>query len=850
MIPFSLSLCRSLLLASLLCAYWIVYGQKLTRRLGILETAHNETEIVDSWFSETILKYEVELFPMKVEALANITYKDMKRVIDTLEAENIRAVLGNFNPVMAKATNHLNIPYFVTTLAISDRAIGGNLIRLFPGISTFFRAIKDMLDYRDKKRIAIIYNSLEGFLLVEKLIHIYQLDVKAAKITSDKRSIPEIIRYLKTTRSQFFNQYIVICDSVTVTRILRQALLLSMMSYPYNWLVVNMGLEEVDLDDLIPAHPNVTLLQLMVDQNSSQCTETMLTDKNLTLADAILHDAFLLSMELMDSTNENLTKVESNSTLALPIQTIHKDGCTGHLSFQQNQVRKEEFLQLIILGGMHNGSRSTWRSGPKTRDSRIMINRSVSSVPRYRGDIFGTKPLRVVTIIEPPFVQVRNSTDYLNDDPVKSRNNLQLEGFCIDILKAMSKILKFQFEIYLAPDGKFGSKKKRGWTGMIRELMDNKADVALAPFSVTPERSQVVDFTKSFMTKGTTVVVKKPQRTVWMFQFLFPLSNYVWIAIFLSFLVVSLALFGVSRVNSDKHRKYTHNFLESFWYIWGTLLRGSLKSSPLAVSSRIISSSWWLFSLIIISVYTANLAAFLTVTNIYLPIENAADLAYQTAYDYGTVNESQIEDFFKHTNISHYSKMWLHMRFNDKSIVQRVEEGLARARNTKYAFIWDSPTLRWEIADKCDLMEIGNPFDLKGYGFAVRKDTAYTEALSNAILKLGDTGERQKSEGKWWRVSSCPDGHQSTKTTSLRLENVAGLFVVVLGGIALSTIVCSVHQCTSRTRHSSSNNVKEGNHYKDNEMSMTPKRHGIHPPRSSLVEVKDEESVMNRMNWE
>lgn len=81
------------------------------------------------------------------------------------------------------------------------------------------------------------------------------------------------------------------------------------------------------MDDLIPAHPNVTLLQLMVDQNSSQCTETILTDKNLSLADAILHDAFLLSMELMNSTNENSTnenstKVESNSTLDLPIQTV------------------------------------------------------------------------------------------------------------------------------------------------------------------------------------------------------------------------------------------------------------------------------------------------------------------------------------------------------------------------------------------------------------------------------------------------------------------------------------------------------------------------------------------------
>ncbi|GAB1601818.1 hypothetical protein Ahia01_000460300 [Argonauta hians] len=50
----------------------------------------------------------------------------------------------------------------------------------------------------------------------------YQLDVKAAKITSEKRSIPDIVQYLKVTRSQFFNQYVVICDSVTVTRILKQ----------------------------------------------------------------------------------------------------------------------------------------------------------------------------------------------------------------------------------------------------------------------------------------------------------------------------------------------------------------------------------------------------------------------------------------------------------------------------------------------------------------------------------------------------------------------------------------------------------------------------------------------------
>ena len=38
---------------------------------------------------------------------------------------------------------------------------------------------------------------------------------------------------------------------------------------------------------------------------------------------------------------------------------------------------------------------------------------------------------------------------------------------------------------------------------------------------------------------------------------------------------------------------------------------------------------WWFFTLIIISSYTANLAAFLTVERMITPIENADDLSNQ-----------------------------------------------------------------------------------------------------------------------------------------------------------------------------------------------------------------------------
>ena len=51
--------------------------------------------------------------------------------------------------------------------------------------------------------------------------------------------------------------------------------------------------------------------------------------------------------------------------------------------------------------------------------------------------------------------------------------------------------------------------------------------------------------------------------------------------------------------------------------------------NPKAASTRIVGGIWWFFTLIIISSYTANLAAFLTVERMITPIENADDLSNQ-----------------------------------------------------------------------------------------------------------------------------------------------------------------------------------------------------------------------------
>jgi len=66
-----------------------------------------------------------------------------------------------------------------------------------------------------------------------------------------------------------------------------------------------------------------------------------------------------------------------------------------------------------------------------------------------------------------------------------------------------------------------------------------------------------------------------------------------------------------------------------------------------ATSTRIVGGIWWFFTLIIISSYTANLAAFLTVERMITPIENAEDLASQTEISYGTLDSGSTMTFFR-----------------------------------------------------------------------------------------------------------------------------------------------------------------------------------------------------------
>jgi ionotropic glutamate receptor len=59
-----------------------------------------------------------------------------------------------------------------------------------------------------------------------------------------------------------------------------------------------------------------------------------------------------------------------------------------------------------------------------------------------------------------------------------------------------------------------------------------------------------------------------------------------------------------------------------------------------------VASFWWFFTLIMISSYTANLAAFLTIERMEAPINSVDDLAKQSKIKYGCLMSGSTGAFF------------------------------------------------------------------------------------------------------------------------------------------------------------------------------------------------------------
>ncbi|KRZ71104.1 Glutamate receptor ionotropic, kainate 2 [Trichinella papuae] len=440
-------------------------------------------------------------------------------------------------------------------------------------------------------------------------------------------------------------------------------------------------------------------------------------------------------------------------------------GSTGHIQFDGYGKRFNFSMQIVEATTQGFVKIAAW-----TQQRGLEHVKSDLPKTAQIAESLENKVLRVTVYMEAPFVMYKKSVENLS-------GNDRYEGFCIDLLERIAEMNKFNFTIHEVKDKSYGTPDANGrWNGII----------------------------VPYMHLGISILFKKPEKTPpSLLSFLAPLSLDVWMYMGAAYVVVSLILWLVARISpsewvcshtcqgEEENKENQFSLGNSFWFTIGSLMQQGCDIAPRAVGTRMVASVWWFFTLILISSYTANLAAFLTVERMEYTINSAEDLVKQTKIRYGTLNRGSTMQFFKDSKIPVYEKMWMAMKSSEPSVfVNGSREGISRVKQGNYAYLMESSMLEFYVERDCDLTQIGGLLDSKGYGIGFRKGSPYREAISQTILYLQEKTVITELKDKWWKrrgggKCDSADG-KSSISAELGLQNVGGVFVVMLLGLGLA----------------------------------------------------------------
>ncbi|XP_047656148.1 glutamate receptor ionotropic, delta-2 isoform X2 [Tachysurus fulvidraco] len=612
----------------------------------------------------------------------------------------------------------------------------------------------------------------------------------------------------------------------------------NLVAFDCHWIIINEELSDLDVQELVmKSIGRLTLIRqtFPLPQNTSQqcvrhnhrinnslCNPKDPKAQTLEITNRYIYDTVLL---LANTFHRKLEDRKWHSMASLScirkgskpwqggrsmLETVKKSGVSGLtnlLEFNDNGTNPNIFFE--ILGTNYGEDRGRGVSRLATWDPVHGLNGTLSD-RKLENNMRGVV-LRVVTVLEEPFVMV---SENVLGKPKK------YQGFAIDVLDALSNYLGFKYEIYLAPDHKYGSQQADGsWNGLIGELVFKRADVGISALTITPERESVVDFTTRYMDYSVGVLLKKAERTVDMFACLAPFDLSLWACIAGTVLLVGTLVYLLNWLNPPRlpmGSMSSTTLYNSMWFVYGSFVQQGGEVPYTTLATRLMMGVWWLFALIVISSYTANLAAFLTISRIENSIQSLQDLSKQTELPYGTVLDSAVYDQLRSKGMNPferdpmYSQMWrmINQSGGADNNVEDSKEGIRKVKYGRFAFVWDAAVLEYvAINDEdCSFYTVSNNAPDRGYGIAMQHGSPYRDIFSQRILELQQNGDMDILKLKWWPRESPCDLYSAigTKKTAsaLDIHSFAGVFFVLAAGVVLSCLIATVETWWTRRQGS------------------------------------------------
>ncbi|KAM3960066.1 glutamate receptor ionotropic, kainate 2 [Aphomia sociella] len=689
-------------------------------------------------------------------------------------------------------------------------------LALYPHPDIFTQICRDLCTEKSWRRAVLLYEGgARGAARLAPDDELLTLAPRQLPPRGDDALLRNLLLLLKKTGSLNF---IVWCDAECALSVLDAAQRVGMLAERYSYVLLTLDLHTLPLADYSHGGANITTLQLF-DNESPEVRAAMeawrdaYTRRLGDVADPEEVERIVAAPPAALLLAYDGARMVARALERLELQTFGGGDCERgigafHADTLLNYLRSEEWNSSSSI----SGGGASWEAGGGRRDvqlrvaelrrggrlqpaalwapaARLAWSRADAPEPPPAHASMTNRTFTVLIGKNQPYVMRQESADRLS-------GNDRYEGFCVELIDKLSKLLNFNYTLIEQPDGIYGSPSATGeWNGMIGRLMrDPKVDFAITDLTITAEREKAVDFTTPFMNLGISILFKKPTAPEpELFAFLLPFSREVWICLGFAYLGTSLLLYVVGRLCPEEWQnpypcieepvalENQFTLVNALWFNLGAVLLQGSEIAPLAYGTRAVASAWWLFALVITSSYTANLATLLALKSSNEIIHNVQELAdNEIGITYGAKINGSTYTFFQHSQNELYQRMFQHM--SEHEMPGDNDIGIEWVMTKKFAFLMESTTIEYTIQRNCEVTKVGSLLD----------NSPYRQELNLALLNLQEGGVLREMKHKWWNEKhgggAC-NAEEEPESEELRMANFLGLFLVLVVGSALGIVV-------------------------------------------------------------
>ncbi|KAF5296312.1 hypothetical protein FQA39_LY12529 [Lamprigera yunnana] len=396
------------------------------------------------------------------------------------------------------------------------------------------------------------------------------------------------------------------------------------------------------------------------------------------------------------------------------------------------------------------------------------------------------KTLTIATSQNPPL----NYADYENGKWVG-------KGFAFEFIKYIQEKVPFSYDVVVPRDQVLGNRTN----GVFGILARKEADLAAAMLPVVHTQNQLFRYSVPLDMGEWVVFMKRPLESATGSGLLAPFTFDVWILILVYLIcmapVVSAFVWGHKKACPGE-QNLNHSVFACGWFVYGALIKQGSTMVPIADSTRLIFATWWIFITVLTAFYTANLTAFLTLSEFTLPVAKPEDIGskrYTWVTDVGNVIEDAASNVSEIQKDLKGSKAYYVFESKDAIVYDIVKE-------KDYLYIGEKPQVEHIMykdynerakaglleSERCVFVITTWPVLERERAFAYSQDFQFKELFDNLLQHLVEGGViKEKLRDDLPKASICP---LNLKSIERQLRNTDFLltYYVISTGYAFSLL--------------------------------------------------------------